>query len=95
MLFRVPKLPPISCDTTRTAVSGTPRTAAIAPERSFGDLVLSPNPYYVPSAASLTIDGLVQSSKLKVLRIDGSLVRELETPGGRVGFWDGLDARGR
>jgi hypothetical protein len=69
-------------------------TAAIAPNRSFGDLVLAPNPFYVPSSTSLTIDGLVQSSRLKVLSIDGSLVRELETPGGRVGFWDGLDAHG-
>ncbi len=34
------------------------------------------------------------NSSLKILTIDGKLVREIKTPGGRIGFWDGKDDRG-
>jgi ligand-binding sensor domain-containing protein len=70
-------------------------TSAIAPVRSFDELTISPNPLYVPAAVPVTIDGLVQNSILKVLTIDGKLVREIKTPGGRIGFWDGTDISGR
>lgn len=69
-------------------------TAAVAPVRSFNKLTFSPNPYRVPSANPLVVDGLIEGSSLKVLSIDGKLIRDLETPGGRIGFWDGLDNRG-
>lgn len=68
-------------------------TAAINPVRSFDELTLSPNPYVLPSEVSLTADGLVQGSILKILSVDGKLIRELRTPGGRVGFWDGRDSK--
>jgi len=70
-------------------------TSAIEPKRSFDDLSFSPNPFRVPSPTLLTVDGLVAGSTLKILSIDGNLVREVQTPGGRVGFWDGRDDRGR
>lgn len=70
-------------------------TAAAEPKPSFDELVISPNPYRIPSATPVTIDGLVENSKIKILTIDGRLVRELTTPGGRIGFWDGKDERGR
>jgi hypothetical protein len=41
------------------------------------------------------IDGLVENSTVKVLGIDGTLVREIASPGGRVGFWDGRDMNGK
>jgi ligand-binding sensor domain-containing protein len=69
-------------------------TPAITAVRSFDGLAVSPNPYLLPAAAPLTIDGLVQNATLKILSIDGKLVREIVTPGGRVGFWDGRDAEG-
>ncbi len=69
-------------------------TAAVNPARSFDQLKISPNPFILPSQVSLTIDGLVENSTLKILTVDGKLVREIVTPGGRVGFWDGKDARG-
>jgi hypothetical protein len=69
-------------------------TAFPQPKADFDDLVVSPNPYLIPGATSLMIDGLVENSKVKILTIDGHLVRELQTPGGRIGFWDGKDERG-
>ena len=69
-------------------------TSALAPVQSFGTLSFTPNPYYLPSAKQMTIDGLVQGSTIKILRIDGMLVREVQTPGVRVGYWDGKDSRG-
>lgn len=70
-------------------------TTAAAPLRSFAGLAIAPNPFYVPSSSSITIDGLVRNSSLKILSIDGALIRELETPGGKIGFWDGTDGEGK
>lgn len=71
------------------------RTAAVAPKSTLEELSFAPNPYYIPAARSLTVDGLVNGSVLKILGPDGHLMREVPTPGGRVGFWDGTDAKGR
>jgi ligand-binding sensor domain-containing protein len=70
-------------------------TSAAAPKESFDQLSVYPNPYRVPNAVPLTVDGLVANSGLKILTIDGRLVRELKTPGGRLGFWDGTDVNGK
>lgn len=70
------------------------RIDAVTPNRSFNGLAFTPNPLLLPSPTLLTIDGLVQGSSLKILSIDGNLVKELRTPGGRVGFWDGKNERG-
>ncbi len=69
-------------------------TTAVAPRGDFDKLLISPNPFYLPSSLPLTIDGLVEGSSLKILSADGKLIRELSTPGGRVGSWDGRNARG-
>jgi ligand-binding sensor domain-containing protein len=69
-------------------------TPAAVPNRSFGELSFAPNPLYVPSSGTLTIDGLVQNSLIKILSIDGNLIKEIRSPGGRIGFWDGTDTRG-
>lgn len=70
-------------------------TPAAAAKTTFDELTVFPNPYVIPSTVLLTIDGFVAGSSLKVLTSDGSLVRELATPGGRLGYWDGKDERGR
>ena len=70
-------------------------TSAPAPLPSFDQLVVRPNPFYVPSMSQVTIDGLVQNSSLKILSVDGHLIKDIKTPGGRVGFWDGTDAQGK
>ncbi|MFI5253186.1 MAG: two-component regulator propeller domain-containing protein [Bacteroidota bacterium] len=69
-------------------------TAAIVPKPTFETLAISPNPFFLPSPVPLTVDGLVQGSSLKVLTSSGELVKDIQTPGGRVGFWDGLDGSG-
>ncbi|HTR98518.1 MAG TPA: hypothetical protein VML00_02140, partial [Bacteroidota bacterium] len=69
-------------------------TAAVAPKAQFDKLAVYPNPFIVPNTSLLTVDGLVANSSIKVLTIDGRLVREIKTAGGRVGFWDGRDDRG-
>jgi hypothetical protein len=62
---------------------------------SFGELHVYPNPYVVPNQALLTVDGLVAGSTLKILTADGRLIREVQTPGGRIGYWNGQDESGR
>ena len=69
-------------------------TPAAAPRASFNELNIYPNPYRVPNSTPLTVNGLVQNSNIKILTIDGRLVRDLTTPGGRIGFWDGKDKDG-
>jgi ligand-binding sensor domain-containing protein len=69
-------------------------TAAAAPKASFDELAVAPNPFIIPATSELTVEGLVENSTLKVLSIDGRLVRQVKTPGGRIGFWDGKDERG-
>ncbi|HMD14301.1 MAG TPA: two-component regulator propeller domain-containing protein, partial [Bacteroidota bacterium] len=69
-------------------------TAATTPVQNYDKLSFAPNPFYLPSTQPLKIDGLTAGSSIKILSIDGSLVRDLQTPGGRVGFWDGRNNRG-
>jgi hypothetical protein len=69
-------------------------TSGAAPKTSFDGLRVYPNPYYIPASVPLTVDGLMENSTLKILTTDGALVREVQTPGGRVGYWDGTDQQG-
>ena len=36
----------------------------------------------------------MSNSSIKIISISGDVVRNLETPGGRIGFWDGRDDKG-
>ncbi|MGA9121637.1 MAG: two-component regulator propeller domain-containing protein [Bacteroidota bacterium] len=69
-------------------------TTAAAPVETPAGFTVYPNPYRVPSASALTIDGLLGNSKIKILSANGNLVRDLTTDGGRIGFWDGRDNQG-
>lgn len=69
-------------------------TPSINPARSFNGLTIYPNPYFLPSTAQLTVDGLVEGSILKITTVSGRLVRDIQTPGGRIGYWDGTDNHG-
>jgi len=69
-------------------------TAAVTPNATYDNLRFSPNPYYLPAATPLSIDGLAEGSSIKIISVDGSLVREIRTPGGRIGFWDGRNEKG-
>ncbi|MGA9115470.1 MAG: two-component regulator propeller domain-containing protein [Bacteroidota bacterium] len=71
-------------------------TPALTPRTGFDRLHIYPNPYLLPHPRgdSLTVDGLVANSGLKVLTVDGRVLRTLATPGGSRGFWDGRDSGG-
>jgi hypothetical protein len=83
-----------------TVFFGTPvglaslTTPAAAPVSSFGELLVYPNPFIVPSAQPATVDGLVEGSRLRILTVDGRVIADLATPGGRIGFWDGKNTNG-
>lgn len=67
-------------------------TPAIKPKDKFDGLFIYPNPFVIQDGAQLiTIDGLVRDSEIKIFSASGNLVRKLETPGGRVAYWDGKD----
>lgn len=70
-------------------------TAAATPKQTFDEILTYPNPYIIPNTTTVTIDGLVGRSAIKILSIDGHLVRDIITPGGRIGFWDGKDEEGK
>ncbi len=70
------------------------QTEVAAPVQSMEEIIISPNPFEIPSSTLVTFDGLVANSSLKILTIDGKLLRELKTPGGRIGSWDGRDSNG-
>ena len=72
----------------------TLQTPALEPQRSFGDLIFYPNPMLIPSPSALTIDGLIQNSLIKIITVEGSLVAEFRSPGGRVAYWDGRMTNG-
>jgi streptogramin lyase len=69
-------------------------TSAVTPALSYSDITISPNPFYIPGSNTLTIDGLVRSSSIKILTMSGRVVKEFTCPCGRIGFWDGKDEEG-
>lgn len=65
------------------------QTTSVEPKESFSGLLISPNPFHPEQDRTATIDGLVEGSSLKILSVDGSVIADVGTPGGRIGFWDG------
>ena len=72
------------------------QTASVEPKESFGDLFIYPNPFIISGgeSKSITIDGLIRNTSIKIFGISGKLVRDFDSPGGRVAFWDGRDSNG-
>ena len=71
------------------------QTSSIQPPQSFNELSVYPNPFIIGmDAASLTIDGLVKNSSIKIFNITGNLISSFISPGGRIAFWDGRDLNG-
>jgi ligand-binding sensor domain-containing protein len=70
-------------------------TPYIKPLESFDELFVYPNPFKIKSGTNLlTIDGLIRDTNIKILTIDGMLVTEFSSPGGRTAYWDGKDDSG-
>lgn len=82
------------------AYIGTPdglsvvQTTSIKPVSEFSEIKCAPNPYILPSSVQLQIDGLVENSSVKIISLRGEVMAEFDTPGGRVGSWNGLDKKG-
>lgn len=57
-------------------------------------LTVMPQPYELPAAEPMRITGLPPNSSVKILSLGGTLIREFDSPGGGVAFWDGNDASG-
>jgi len=70
------------------------RTEAVVGSRTAEVLRISPQPLLLPSSDGIRIDGLPENAVVKILTVSGALVRELNSPGGAVAFWDGLDSDG-
>ncbi len=69
-------------------------TPAIKPNDSFTSLFVYPNPFIIPKENSVTIDGLIRDSQIKIVTISGRLINQFSSPGGRVASWDGKDMNG-
>ena len=72
-------------------------TDAVQPVESFSELFVYPNPLIIGNGTDvrLTIDGLIRDSEVKILSIDGNLISEFVTSGGRMTIWDGKDKNGK
>lgn len=70
-------------------------TPAIKPVETFSDLFIFPNPFKLNNNSEfLTIDGLVKDADIKIININGKLVNQFSSFGGRVAYWDGKDTNG-
>ncbi len=73
----------------------TLQTEFAEPADTYDDLFVYPNPF-IPSESAdrVSIDGLIENSLIKILTVNGKLVSEFASPGGRLAFWDGRDLDG-
>jgi ligand-binding sensor domain-containing protein len=69
-------------------------TSSIEPVHEFKDIVIYPSPFKIGKHTQVTFDGLVKNSKLKIFSVSGKLIKTLETPGGRIAYWNGKDESG-
>ena len=64
----------------------------------YRELVVFPSPYKIPAPEPLVIDGLLQDSEIKIVTLDGTLIRHLTKKNGMIlgsqGFWDGKNRNG-
>ena len=70
------------------------QTNAIEPVEEFEDIICSPNPYLLPPNVDLRIDGLIEDSFIKIITLNGQVVTEFESPGGKIATWNGRNSKG-
>lgn len=66
---------------------------AITPVNKMDELKVYPNPFSYSRNNQIVIEDLSEVTNIKILGVDGTVVQELETRGGRVS-WNGLDYQG-
>jgi len=69
--------------------------APVAVKNSFSTIDLSPNPIYLPTHSAVEIRGLVDESTIKVLALNGKVIKQFSAQGGGRAFWDCKDNNGR
>ncbi|MCX6151904.1 MAG: hypothetical protein NTX22_15370 [Ignavibacteriales bacterium] len=71
-------------------------TPSINPKENFSDILVSPNPVVLDDgkSTSITIDGLIRDTDIKILTITGKLITNFSSPGGRIATWDCRDING-
>jgi len=71
------------------------KTSAVQPKDTFTKLFFYPSPFILKNGTNkLTIDGLIRDSEIKIITINGRLIKDFSSPGGRVAYWDGTDSNG-
>ena len=71
------------------------KTSALQPQDNFTKLFLYPSPFVLTGGTNrLTIDGLIRDCNIKILSVNGKLIKDFQTPGGRIAYWDGTDSHG-
>ena len=66
----------------------------IAPSSSMDKLKVYPNPFLYESHDKILIENLSEITTIRILGVDGTLIRTIPSRGGRA-EWNGLDASGR
>lgn len=66
---------------------------SIRPASKMDELKVYPNPFSYSQNEQIVVEGLSEATMVKVLGVDGTVVQELTTRGGRI-TWDGLDYLG-
>lgn len=67
---------------------------AIQTSSDLKGLVVNPNPVYLDKTTQVELRGLVEESIVKVLTINGKLVKQFSAQGGGRAFWDCRDNNG-
>ncbi len=71
------------------------KTSSVQPQDSFTKLFLYPSPFVLTGGTNrLTIDGLIKDCNIKIITVSGKLIKDFQTPGGRIAYWDGTDTNG-
>lgn len=74
------------------------QTNAVQPVENFDKIICKPNPYIIPSAKNptLKIDGLVESSTIKIITLNGEVIAEYTARAGKIDDqWNGTDKNGK
>jgi streptogramin lyase len=69
--------------------------AATATKNTMSTIELSPNPIYLPNHSTVEIRGLTEDCTIKVLALNGKVIKQFPAQGGGRAFWDCRDGEGR
>ena len=68
------------------------------PKTNYQELKIFPSPYYIPSGHPLIIDGIIYQSSLKVMTLNGKVIKHVLSKGlgqdGQQLSWDGRNEKG-